>query len=123
MSLSPGSRTNLIISIQSYIPNVRCAPPRAGHLPPNTTLCDEIAEGMVATPTMHVFGPRGAKNVQVALPYSLNLMSPSGSCELLIGTRGPPDEVSWFDLYTGIRAISAMCVKRREGGISTGQGR
>ena len=113
-----GTNSNLILSILPYTPQVICAPSRAGHPSPNLTLCNEITGGMVATTQTQVFGPKDAPGVQVILPQSLNLLSPEGSCELVINSRRSLDSTSWFEIYTGAAAVQAMCVRKGEGGIS-----
>lgn len=121
-SRSAGEKNNLIISMLAYEPHVRCAAPRAGHQAPNVTLCDEIGNGMDATTEGVIFGPAGEAGVDVGLPRRLLLLSPEGSCEVVVGTRGPLDTVAWFEVYVGMRAVSRMCVDQGLGGISTGQG-
>lgn len=80
---------------------------------------------MQASATSQIFGPERAhaQGVQVPLPRALNLISPEGSCEVFINTGGRVDRVSWWELWVGMRAVSAICVERGEGGISTGHGR
>lgn len=121
-SRQPGAKSNLIVSMLSYTPHVHCTPSRKGHPAPNETLCGEIAETMLATTEMQIFGPQGEKGVEVGLPRTLNLLSPRGSCELVVGTRGPLDTASWYDVWVGTRAVSTLCVEKGLGGIGTGQG-
>lgn len=85
----------------AYEPHVHCVAPRAGHQAPNVTICDEISDGMDATTDVRVFGPAGEAGVEVGLPRNMLLISPEGSCEIVVGTRGPLDTVAWFEVYVG----------------------
>ncbi len=77
---------------------------------------------MEASTKEQIFGPAGQKGVDVGLPRSLILLSPEGSCEVFVGTRGGLDEVAWFEVYVGARAVGRMCGGKGEGGISRGHG-
>ncbi len=77
---------------------------------------------MDAGTNVRIFGPAGESGVDVGLPRSLVLISPEGSCEMFVGTKGPLDTLAWFDVYVGARAVNRMCVDMGLGGISTGQG-
>ena len=58
----------------------------------------------------------------VKLPTSLNLISPEGSCEVVVNCRGR-DEGSWWEVYDRVRAVEAVCVRGGMGGMVWGLGR
>ena len=113
-----------MLSFLAYHPTAHCIPSLSGHPPPNATLCAEITDGMEASPKTYVFGPARLKlpGVEVTLPRSINLISPEGSCELIINIKGATDTASWFDIYASAKALETICVQKGEGGISGGQG-
>ncbi|KAL6721805.1 hypothetical protein ACLMJK_000910 [Lecanora helva] len=121
--IQAGAKSNLIISLQSYTPNIHCIPSRAGHPVPNGTICAEISDGMEATTQIKTFGSGDLPGAEVSLPRSLNLMSPEGSCEMIVNSKkGIVDTSSWFEIYKAVKALEAVCVAKGEGGISSGQG-
>lgn len=79
---------------------------------------------MYASEKVQIFGPAAEPGVQVGLPQSwvVPLSSRTGSCAVLVNTRGPLDTASWFEAWAGTGAVVAMCVRRGLAGISTGQG-
>ena len=115
LSPFPGNNHNLIISMQSYTPNVQCSKTLVPDM--EKKQCALLMNEMPATSNLQIFGPRGLSGVDVQLPYQL-----SGLCSLIVNTKGPVDPVSWYELWEGARAVSAICIRRGFGGISTGHG-
>jgi hypothetical protein len=110
-----GRKDNLIVSILSYTPHVTCSKITAPDL--DKGQCAHVMNEMYADPQTHVFGPRGEAGVEAGLPYTW-----AGSCAVIVNTRGPLDTASWYEVWEGARAVAGMCVRRRLGGVSTGQG-
>ena len=79
---------------------------------------------MEASTETLVFGPgkQELPGVQVKLPRSINLISPEGSCEVIVNTKGK-DTSSWFEMYAVAKALEAICVRKGQGGISGGHGK
>lgn len=79
---------------------------------------------MFASENQEIFGPAEEPGVEAGLPQSwlLPFSAHTGSCAVVVNTRGPLDTASWFEAWAGAGAVVAMCVRRGLVGISTGQG-
>lgn len=117
-----GQKTNLIVTMLSYAPQVHCSAPRVP--PPTDEACAELRNRMFASGNTEIFGPVEEPGVEAGLPQSwlLPFSAQSGSCAVVVNTRGPLDTASWYEVWAGAGAVAAMCVRRGLVGISTGQG-
>lgn len=63
---------------------------------------------MSADTRMKKVGPEKEPGVEVGLPRTAHLISPEGSCELVVNSGGQSDTTSWFDIWVTTRVVSAM---------------
>ncbi|MCJ1451162.1 hypothetical protein MMC28_001497 [Mycoblastus sanguinarius] len=118
---------NLQVAIAPYDPkDVHCGnigPP--GSTVPPIYSCKNVVDNMPTSKDLEAFGKMGSTpQPEVTLPaYKVCTIALDRACVLVVGTFGPTDTTSWYEIWEAAVAISGMCVCNGNVGAARGLGR
>lgn len=122
LAINIGGDNNLGVALAPYEPHVQCFDGSVG--PPGSTVpplnsCNAIVELMFATKDVTSFGKAGSGAAKIVPGMDA---SPDRLCVLGIDTRGPLEDVSWYDIWQAAVAVTGMCVRDGKTGKATDLG-